>query len=90
MDNYFPFFIPCVVGSIITLLIAVLVLCRYYRRVIREKNRIIVSRLVENGSLGQELKKVRMEKDVIEQTLDKFIHQLTRPPESDQIQQNYK
>ena len=85
MDNYFTFFIPCVIGGIIALLIAVLVLCRYYRRVIREKNRIIVSRLVENGTLDQELKKVRMEKDVIEQTLDKFIHQLTGPSESNQI-----
>jgi len=58
--------------------------------VIREKNRIIVSRLVENGALGQELKKVRMERDVIEQTLDKFIHQLTGTSESNQIRQNYK
>ena len=85
MDNYFTFFIPCVVGGIIVLLVAVLVLCRYYRRVIREKNRIIVSRLVENGALGQELRKVRMERDVIEQTLDKFIHQLTGTSESNQI-----
>jgi len=76
MDNYFTSFIPFAIGSIIFLLIAVLVLCSYYRRVIKEKNRIIVSRLVENGSLGQELKKVRMEKDAIEQTLDKFINQL--------------
>ena len=76
MDNYFTCFIPFAIGSIIALLTAVFVLCRYYRRVIKEKNRIIVSRLVENGSLGQELKKVRMEKDAIEQTLDKFINQL--------------
>ena len=82
MDNYFTFFIPCVIGSIIVLLIAVLVLCGYFRRVIKEKNRCIVRWLVENDSLNQELKRVRTEKDAIEQTLDRFINQLTDQSET--------
>ena len=77
MDNFFTCFTLIAIGSATVLLIAILALCFRNRRIIKEKDRVIYRRLQEQDSLTRELEKVQIEKDVIEQTLDKFINQLT-------------
>ena len=90
MDNFFTCFTLITIGSATALLIAILVLYFRNRSILKEKDRVIYRRLQEQDSLTRELEKVQMEKDVIEQTLDKFISQLTVQSESNQIQQNNK
>ena len=82
MDNFFTCFTLMAIGSATALLIAILALCFRNRSIIKEKDRVIYRRLQEQDSLTRELEKVRTEKDAIEQTLDRFINQLTDQSET--------
>ena len=75
MDNFFSNFIPLAIGSMALLLVAAIVLCCHFRRVAQKKNRRISLWMRESVRLEGELNRIRMEKDILDKTLDKFIHQ---------------
>ena len=66
-------------------LIVIIFLNRRYRKLMSEKDRSIIQRLQENDCLAKELAKVKIEKYVIDKTLERFINQLTIQSKIDNI-----
>ena len=84
MENVTIYFIPVAIGTIVLLMVVVLIQCHRNRMIIKEKNRGIISRMLEKDVIAKELDKVRIEKDTIEKTLDRYLNQLTNPSETTQ------
>ena len=77
MDSCIAYFILAATGSIVVLLTVIFIICRRFRRIVREKNRGIIRGLKEQDSLSKELDRVRTEKDTLEKSFDRYICQLT-------------
>ncbi|MDR0795945.1 MAG: hypothetical protein LBE79_07855 [Tannerella sp.] len=90
MNKFFACSVPLAIGIFALLLIVTFVLYWRVRSVMQIKNRSISRWMYESVRFENELKKIRMENDLLNKTLDRFGSQSTVQSEMDQTVKNNK